>query len=192
MQIYGKPAFSVLLTFTWQSCDTHVILICHLYRDTRYSWRHNFPFGLGKLATVYAQVLPRSFTNNRLTLFTWLSRFKEILWFSAIFPIWKFLRSGFAIFANYIDKHIGISSSAFDITCSDFNFKLCHSKISGWEPYIGMPDNTASECRVSSNGAHASQCHLSQMADHGAVLSNAPWKSVSRNYKISENFKLFL
>ena len=115
--------------YCWHSRDCHVTLMCHLYRDTRYSWRHNFPFGLGKLVPIYVWVLPRSFTNNSMTLFTWLSRFKKIIWFSAIFPIWKFLRPSFAFFANYIDKHIGISSSAFDITCSDFNFKLCHSKI---------------------------------------------------------------
>ena len=47
---------------------------------------------------------------------------------SAIFPIWKFLRSSFTFFANDIDENIGISTSAFNITCGDFNFKCCHSE----------------------------------------------------------------
>ena len=39
------------VTLTWESCDAHVTWTCHLYRDTRYFWRHNFPFGRGKMAT---------------------------------------------------------------------------------------------------------------------------------------------
>ena len=39
------------VTLTWESRDAHVTWTCHLYRDTRYFWRHNFPFGRGKMAT---------------------------------------------------------------------------------------------------------------------------------------------
>ena len=38
-------------SFMWHSRDAHVTWTCHLYRDTRYFWRHNFPFGRGKMAT---------------------------------------------------------------------------------------------------------------------------------------------